>query len=50
MISTKKRLVTAVSTSSSPASSLVPGVVDTTRHGVYVTGPLFGPGALWKLH
>jgi hypothetical protein len=28
----------------------LPGGVDSTRRGIYVTAPLFGPGALWKVH
>jgi hypothetical protein len=33
-----------------PGQLTLPGGVDTTGDDVYVTGPLFGPGALWKLH
>ncbi|MGZ4496298.1 MAG: ScyD/ScyE family protein [Nocardioides sp.] len=33
-----------------PGRLTLPAGVDSTRDGVYVTGPLFGPGFLWKLH
>jgi hypothetical protein len=33
-----------------PDQLTLPGGVDSTWGGIYVTGPLFGPGALWKIH
>ncbi len=32
-----------------PDQLIIPGGVDVSRHGIYVVGPLFGPGALMKV-
>jgi hypothetical protein len=33
-----------------PGTLTLPGGVDTSRHGkIYVTGPIFGPGSLWRI-